>query len=156
MDRSGPFTMDWNGWACIDIDQVLTDWTAPWSKEDGSECGIFSFDVQKNKSCLPLARNAVRKLRTLRHPGVIKVFDTVEVLYSVYLDSVKALIEGADWVIYLCGRRACSPSSMACPQEKSERRDTQMGLVYDCSMRLEAYSMVQILNEIFTELSSIY
>jgi SCY1-like protein 1 len=28
---------------------------------------------------LPLARNAVRKLRTLRHPGVIKVLDTVEV-----------------------------------------------------------------------------
>lgn len=32
-----------------------------------------------NKSRLPMAKNAVRKLRTLRHPGVIKVFDTVEV-----------------------------------------------------------------------------
>ncbi len=26
-----------------------------------------------------MARNAVKKLRTLRHPGVIKVLDTVEV-----------------------------------------------------------------------------
>ena len=26
-----------------------------------------------------MARNAIRKLRTLRHPGVIKVLDTVEV-----------------------------------------------------------------------------
>lgn len=32
-----------------------------------------------NKSRLPLAKNAVRKSRTLRHPGVIKVLDTIEV-----------------------------------------------------------------------------
>lgn len=28
---------------------------------------------------LPLAKNALKKLRTLRHPGVIRVLDTVEV-----------------------------------------------------------------------------
>lgn len=49
-------------------------------KEDSSDCSIFAFDVQANKSRLPLARNAVRKMRTLRHPGVLKVHDTVEVL----------------------------------------------------------------------------
>jgi SCY1-like protein 1 len=48
-------------------------------QEDGSNCSIFSFDVTANKARLPMARNAVRKLRTLRHPGVIKVLDTVEV-----------------------------------------------------------------------------
>ena len=48
-------------------------------KEDGSNCSIFAFDVTADKSRLPLARNAVRKMRTLRHPGVIKVYDTVEV-----------------------------------------------------------------------------
>ena len=48
-------------------------------QDDGSRCSIFSFDVTANKSRLPLARNALRKLRTLRHPGVIKVLDTVEV-----------------------------------------------------------------------------
>lgn len=48
-------------------------------QEDGSNCSIFSFDVSTNKSRLPLAKNAVKKLRTLRHPGVIKVLDTVEV-----------------------------------------------------------------------------
>ncbi|PQE32132.1 kinase family protein [Rutstroemia sp. NJR-2017a WRK4] len=48
-------------------------------QENGSNCSIFSFDVPANKSLLPLAKNAVRKLRTLRHPGVIKVLDTVEV-----------------------------------------------------------------------------
>ena len=49
-------------------------------KEDGSDCSIFAFDVTADKSRLPLARNAVRKMRTLRHPGVIKVYDTVEVI----------------------------------------------------------------------------
>jgi len=49
------------------------------SQENKSDCSIFTFDVSENKSRLPLARNAVRKLRTLRHPGVIKVLDTVEV-----------------------------------------------------------------------------
>lgn len=52
-------------------------------KEDGSDCSIFAFDVTADKSRLPLARNAVRKMRTLRHPGVIKVYDTVEVHYHI-------------------------------------------------------------------------
>lgn len=51
-------------------------------KEDGSSCSIFAFDVTTDKTRLPLARNAVRKMRTLRHPGVIKVYDTVEVRTS--------------------------------------------------------------------------
>jgi hypothetical protein len=48
-------------------------------QDDGSNCSIFSFDINANKSRLPLARNALKKLRTLRHPGVIKVLDTAEV-----------------------------------------------------------------------------
>ena len=48
-------------------------------QEDGSDCSIFAFDVTADRSRLPLARNSVRKMRTLRHPGVIKVYDTVEV-----------------------------------------------------------------------------
>ena len=50
-------------------------------QDDGSNCSIFSFDINANKSRLPLARNALKKLRTLRHPGVIKVLDTAEVRY---------------------------------------------------------------------------
>ena len=62
----------WNGPKCAD--SIIR------SKEDGSDCSIFAFDVTADKSRLPLARNAVRKMRTLRHPGVIKVYDTVEVI----------------------------------------------------------------------------
>lgn len=54
-------------------------------KEDSSSCSIFSFDVVANKSRLPLARNALKKLRTFRHPGVIKVLDTVESESHIYI-----------------------------------------------------------------------
>lgn len=57
-------------------------------KEDGSDCSIFAFDVTADKSRLPLARNAVRKMRTLRHPGVIKVYDTIEVKSSYRAEEV--------------------------------------------------------------------
>ncbi|KAF2745580.1 ARM repeat-containing protein [Sporormia fimetaria CBS 119925] len=52
---------------------------------NGSKCSIFSFDVNANRARLPLARNAVRKLRTLRHPGVVKVLDTVETDSYIYI-----------------------------------------------------------------------
>ena len=63
---------------------MLAHLTRPF-QEDGSNCSIFSFDVTANKARLPLARNALKKLRTLRHPGVIKVLDTVETDSYIYI-----------------------------------------------------------------------
>ena len=106
------------------------------SKEDNSDCSIFAFDVHADRSRLPLARNAVRKMRILRHPGVIKVLDTVEVLLwnhwqcllivwsTIYLDGF----------IYLYCYRACSSIGMACAKEKLECGDFEMGLVYGCRL----------------------
>ncbi|KAH8596531.1 armadillo-type protein [Bisporella sp. PMI_857] len=54
-------------------------------RDDSSNCSILTFDINANKSRLPLARNAVKKLRTLRHPGVIKVLDTVETENFIYI-----------------------------------------------------------------------
>ncbi|PGG99687.1 SCY1 protein kinase [Helicocarpus griseus UAMH5409] len=54
-------------------------------REDGSTCSIFTFDIAANKSRLPLAKNAVRKHRTLRHPGVIKVLETIETDTNIYI-----------------------------------------------------------------------
>ncbi|KAJ5587815.1 uncharacterized protein N7459_003580 [Penicillium hispanicum] len=54
-------------------------------REDGSACSVFAFDIAANKSRLPLAKNAVRKSRTLRHPGVIKVLDTIETESNLYI-----------------------------------------------------------------------
>ncbi|KAK2809921.1 hypothetical protein FQN50_003335 [Emmonsiellopsis sp. PD_5] len=54
-------------------------------REDGSTCSIFTFDIAANKSRLPLAKNAVRKHRTLRHPGVLKVLETIETDTNIYI-----------------------------------------------------------------------
>lgn len=40
---------------------------------------MFTFDVNAQRSLVPLARNAVKKLRTLRHPGIIKFIESYEV-----------------------------------------------------------------------------
>ena len=72
-------------------------------KDDGSDCSIFAFDVTADKSRLPLARNAVRKMRTLRHPGVIKVYDTVEVApFDQGPLFGSSLIDAVDRNLYLC------------------------------------------------------
>ncbi|KAK9471672.1 armadillo-type protein [Dipodascopsis tothii] len=47
-------------------------------RSDNSACSVFVFDAEANHGRVPLARNAVRKLRTLKFPGVVKVLDTFE------------------------------------------------------------------------------
>lgn len=69
----------------ITIDQSIWTLHNGVKREDNSDCSIFAFDVHADRSRLPLARNAVRKMRTLRHPGVIKVFDTVETDSYIYV-----------------------------------------------------------------------
>ncbi|ESZ95754.1 SCY1 protein kinase [Sclerotinia borealis F-4128] len=69
----------------VDIEQSIWKLYNGTKRGDGSDCSIFSFDVTANRSRLPLAKNAVKKLRTLRHPGVIKVLDTVETDTYIYI-----------------------------------------------------------------------
>ncbi|KAF1990937.1 ARM repeat-containing protein [Aulographum hederae CBS 113979] len=69
----------------VDIEQSIWTLHNGTKREDGSPCSIFSFDITANKSRLPLARNALRKLRTLRHPGVIKVLETSETDAYIYI-----------------------------------------------------------------------
>ncbi|KAL2268741.1 hypothetical protein VTJ83DRAFT_3587 [Remersonia thermophila] len=69
----------------VDLDPSIWTLYNGTRREDGSNCSIFSFDITANRSALPLARNALKKLRTLRHPGVIKVLDTVESDTYIYI-----------------------------------------------------------------------
>ncbi|TVY83949.1 putative inactive serine/threonine-protein kinase scy1 [Lachnellula suecica] len=75
----------------VDVDTSIWTLYNGTKREDGSNCSIFSFDVTANKSRLPMARNAARKLRTLRHPGVIKVFDTVETETYIYIATERVI-----------------------------------------------------------------
>ncbi|GJN79090.1 hypothetical protein PLIIFM63780_002603 [Purpureocillium lilacinum] len=69
----------------VDVDESVWTLYNGTRREDGSNCSIFSFDIPSNKGRLPLAKNALKKLRTLRHPGVIKVLDTVETDSYIYI-----------------------------------------------------------------------
>lgn len=49
------------------------------TKAGSKRCSIFTFDISANRSRIDLAKNALRKSKRLRHPGLVKVLDTLEV-----------------------------------------------------------------------------
>ncbi|KAE8147912.1 armadillo-type protein [Aspergillus avenaceus] len=69
----------------VDISDSIWTLHNATKRDDASPCSVFTFDIASNKSRLPLAKNAVRKSRTLRHPGVIKVLDTIETDTNIYI-----------------------------------------------------------------------
>ncbi|KAJ3153399.1 hypothetical protein HDU86_005229 [Geranomyces michiganensis] len=47
-------------------------------KDDRTAVSVFVFDVARNRDKLPLARNALKKCRTIRHPDMLRVLEGVE------------------------------------------------------------------------------
>ncbi|KAK3807812.1 MAG: armadillo-type protein [Benniella sp.] len=54
-------------------------------KEDNSPVSILCFDCVRQREKLPLARNAFKKFRTIRHPDLIKYIDGVETETHIYI-----------------------------------------------------------------------
>ncbi|TCD64866.1 hypothetical protein EIP91_003532 [Steccherinum ochraceum] len=56
-------------------------------RDDGSLVSVFEFDSSqaKNRNCMPIAKNALRKLRTIRHPDVLKFLDAVETDSTIHI-----------------------------------------------------------------------
>ncbi|KAJ3559364.1 hypothetical protein NM688_g390 [Phlebia brevispora] len=56
-------------------------------RDDGSPVSIFEFtaNTPAKRNLLPLAKNALRKLRTIRHPDVLKFLDGVETDTSIHI-----------------------------------------------------------------------
>ncbi|KAL1734884.1 armadillo-type protein [Schizophyllum commune] len=56
-------------------------------RDDGSQVSIFEYDFNDNsrRNAKPLAKNALRKLRTTRHPDVLKFMEVVESETSILL-----------------------------------------------------------------------
>ncbi|KAL6308201.1 ARM repeat-containing protein [Sparassis latifolia] len=56
-------------------------------RDDGTPVSVFEFDASSSskRNLLPLAKNALRKLRTVRHPDVLRFMDAVETDNTVYI-----------------------------------------------------------------------
>ncbi|KAK5092461.1 Nuclear aminoacylation-dependent tRNA export pathway component [Exophiala xenobiotica] len=73
----------------VDLDASIWTLSNATKKDDNSPCSVFTFDIASQRSYLPLAKNAARKLRTLRHPGVIRVLDVIESETHIYIATEK-------------------------------------------------------------------
>ncbi|KAK5076208.1 Nuclear aminoacylation-dependent tRNA export pathway component [Lithohypha guttulata] len=73
----------------IDLDASIWTLSNATKKDDNSPCSIFTFDLNTQRTFVPLAKNAARKLRTIRHPGVIKVLDVIENETHIYIATEK-------------------------------------------------------------------
>ncbi|KAG0307769.1 hypothetical protein BGZ98_009841 [Dissophora globulifera] len=54
-------------------------------REDNSTVSILAFDCVRQRDKLPLARNAFKKFRTIRHPDLIKYIDGIETDAHIYI-----------------------------------------------------------------------
>ena len=63
------------------------------TQDDGSLVSVFEFNGQQRRNLLPVAQNAVRRLRVTRHPDILKFMDAVEADGTVYImtERVKSL-----------------------------------------------------------------
>ncbi|KAJ1304280.1 hypothetical protein OPQ81_005440 [Rhizoctonia solani] len=74
-------------------DRVLSYGDPVWTlydatkRDDSSPVSVFAFDASdpQRRDLLPLAKNALRKLRTTRHPDILKFIDVVETDSSIHI-----------------------------------------------------------------------
>ncbi|KAI9329125.1 armadillo-type protein [Zopfochytrium polystomum] len=71
-----PFTIG----AVSDSTDVSSIWTIHkgTKKDDGSPVTVFIFDCVKHKDKLALAKNAIKRFKTIRHPDMLKYIDGAE------------------------------------------------------------------------------
>ncbi|KAJ4468330.1 hypothetical protein J3R30DRAFT_3662182 [Lentinula aciculospora] len=84
------------------------------NRDDSSPVSVFEYDFSQRRDLAPLAKNSLRKLRTIRHPDVLKFMDAVESDTTILimtervrpLDAalqtwaLKGVQEKEDWIIW--------------------------------------------------------
>ena len=65
------------------------------AQDDATPVSVFEFNGQQRRNLLPVAQNAVRRLRVTRHPDILKFMDVVEADSTIYImtERVKPLSE---------------------------------------------------------------
>jgi len=64
-------------------------------QDDATPVSVFEFNSQHRRNLLPVAQNAVRRLRVTRHPDILKFMDVVEADGTIYImtERIKPLSE---------------------------------------------------------------
>jgi SCY1-like protein 1 len=91
---------------------------------------IFEFNANNpgKQKLMPLAKNTLRKLRTVRHPDVLKFIDAVETEGTIHImtervtplssaiqdRSAKSQKEREDWLMWGLHRISVCPHSWSC------------------------------------------
>uniref|UniRef100_A0A0W0FWE6 Protein kinase domain-containing protein n=1 Tax=Moniliophthora roreri TaxID=221103 RepID=A0A0W0FWE6_MONRR len=66
------------------LDSICTLYDAT-KRDDSSPVSVFEYDFSQRRDIAPLAKNALRKLRTTRHPDVLKFMDAVETETTIHI-----------------------------------------------------------------------
>lgn len=91
-------------------------------KDDGTAVSVFEYNLG-DKNTKPFAQNALRKLRTTRHPDVLKFMEVVESDSTIYIMtervrplssglsqySNKSVQEREDWLLWGLQRISVCP-----------------------------------------------
>ncbi|EPQ29259.1 uncharacterized protein PFL1_03014 [Pseudozyma flocculosa PF-1] len=94
--KSGPFPNYTIGQELLEYrSQTIWSLYHATKRDDSTQCTVLAFDVSQphnaNRSnLLPLAKNAARKLRTVRHPNVLRLLDSAETSTAIYIAVEKA------------------------------------------------------------------
>ncbi|KAJ7647578.1 armadillo-type protein [Roridomyces roridus] len=73
------------------LGQKVTAFDGVWTlydakkRDDGSLVSVFEYDCTMRRGMIPIAKNALRKLRTTRHPDVLKFVDVVETESTIHI-----------------------------------------------------------------------
>ncbi|KAF5370779.1 hypothetical protein D9758_002135 [Tetrapyrgos nigripes] len=95
------------------LDGICTLYDAT-KRDDSSPVSVFEYDFSQRPNLAPLAKNALRKLRTTRHPDILKFMDAVELDTMIYImtervrplepvlqsSTSKSVQEREDWIMW--------------------------------------------------------
>ena len=69
------------------------------TQDDGTPVSVFEFSSQQKRNLLPVAQNAVKKLRVTRHPDILKFMDTVEADGTIYVMTERVKPLSSSWEV---------------------------------------------------------
>ena len=112
-------------------------------RDDGLPVSIFEFDANQpgKRNLFPLAKNALRKLRTIRHPDVLRFMDVVETDSTIHIMTERV--------------RPLAPALTEYSQKAAqEREDWLLWGLHRISVRLSAFLLTSTRTEALLRLHS--